>query len=343
MLGRGEYRVNPLGFSARGLGGDSWLDVDPRDVQRTLYEALDAGIDFVDTARADGDGAAEKLIGEVIRDLRARDWCVVATKVPPLGRSKGRVAPAVREFRSQLWTADPASELSDIFPSDHVIHSVEQSLRALRAEVLGIAQLQVWHDSWLAQSAWPELRSTMQRLIQQGKVLRWGVSVGSGDSDENGPASAMAILDDPLIATVQTVYNIHDPRAAGELFARARDNQVGVIARCPFDEGALTGALHRETVFPEGDFRAGYFRGERLIQAVERAESLAALCGERARTLAELSLRFCLSHPDVAVTIPGMRRSEHLRANLAAAAQGPLSADILARLSELAWDKNWYR
>ena len=322
-LGRSEYRVHPLGFGARGMGGDSWLDVDPRDAQRTLYEALDAGLDFVDTARADGDGLAEKLIGEVIRDLRARDWCVVATKVPPV---------------DQRWPADPASKLSEVFPADYLVHSVERSLRALRAEVLGIAQLHVWHDSWLSQSAWPDLRGTMERLVQQGKVLHWGVSIGDHDPD-----SAMAIVDDPLIATIQTVYNIYDPSSARQLFARAREHQVGVIARCPFDEGGLTGALHRESRFPDGDFRAGYFRGERLIEAVERAESLARLCGGEARTLAELALRFCLSHPDVAVTIAGMRRREHLQANLQAAAEGPLSADMLDRLREFAWDKNWYR
>ncbi|MCG8422449.1 MAG: aldo/keto reductase [Proteobacteria bacterium] len=164
-LGRTGYRVAELGFGAWSCDGEPLRDVDPRETQRTLYQALDLGIDFVATAMAHGDGTGEKLIGEVIRDLRARDWAVVATELAPLAGRR---------------PDDSESDILERFPPGYVVESVEQSLRALRAEALCIAQLHGWTDAWLSSMGWPELRHVMQRLIQEGKVLHWGVSIPAG-------------------------------------------------------------------------------------------------------------------------------------------------------------------
>lgn len=322
-LGRTGYHVTELGFGAWGLGSSIWRGVDPRDAQRTLYRAIESGIDFVDTAPVYGD--SETLVGEVIRDLRARDTVVVATKVAPLDRK---------------WPADGSVDIDKIFPAPYVIASVEQSLRNQRAEVLSIAQLHVWNDAWLESSAWHDLRGAMAALIKDGKVLHWGISVNAHDPD-----SALGVLDDPLIETVQAVYNIFDRGPERALFARARERDVGVIARVPFDEGALTGAFTRDTRFPVGDFRNGYFGGDRLAQVVERVDALRALCkwrGGEVDSVAELALRFCVSSPDVSTVIAGMRRIEHVDQNMAACERGALSAELLERLREHAWDKNWY-
>jgi aryl-alcohol dehydrogenase-like predicted oxidoreductase len=322
-LGRTGYHVSELGFGAWGLGSAIWRGVDPRDAQRSLYRAVESGIDFVDTAPVYGD--SEALVGGVIRDLRARDTVVVATKVAPLDRK---------------WPADGSVDIAKVFPAQYVVASVEQSLRNQRAEVLSIVQLHVWNDAWLESAAWHDLRGTMSALIQAGKVLHWGISVNAHDPD-----SALGVLDDPLIETVQTVYNIFDRGAERALLGRARERDVGVIARVPFDEGALTGAFTHDTRFPVDDFRDRYFGGDRLAQVVERVDALRALCtslrGE-IDTMPELALRFCLSHPDVSTVIAGMRRIEHVEQNIAASERGALSAELCERLREHAWDKNWY-
>jgi aryl-alcohol dehydrogenase-like predicted oxidoreductase len=157
------------------------------------------------------------------------------------------------------------------------------------------------------------------------------------------PDSALGVLDDPLIETVQAVYNIFDRSAEHALFGKARERDVGVIARVPFDEGALTGSFTRETRFPEGDFRNRYFGGDRLAQVVERVDALRALVGGEVETLPELALRFCLSSQDVSAVIAGMRRAEHVRENMAVCDGRPLSAVLLERLREHVWDRNWYR
>ena len=321
-LGRTGYMVSELGMGTLGFAGDMWRGVEPGDAQRTLYAAVDAGLDFVDTALSYGAGLAEKLVGEVIRDLRAHDRVVVATKVPPL---------------NDTWPADPNTRLERVFHPEHVQASVEQSLRNLRAEVIPLAQLHVWHDAWLDGRAWADVRGRMQLMIKQGKVLHWGVSINSGD-----PGSALAVLDQPIIETAQAVYNIFDRSCEAEFFARAQRNEVAIIARSPLDEGGLSGCLTRESTFPKDDFRGRYFVGDRLAQMVSRVEALADLCADLAASVPELALRFALSRPEVAVVIPGMRRQEHMRANIAAVAKGTLSSELLARLKKHAWDKNWY-
>jgi len=109
-----------------------------------------------------------------------------------------------------------------------------------------------------------------------------------------------------------------------------------------FDEGALTGRIRADTVFPAGDWREGYFAGDRRAEAGKRADALAKLLGEEVQTLPELALRFCLSSPEVSTVIPGMRRAENVRANVASAAKVPLSAGMLSNLEAHAWEKNWY-
>lgn len=321
-LGRTGYEVSTLGFGTLGLGGDMWRDVTPLAAQRTLYMSVEQGVDFIDTALSYAGGEAETLVGEVIRDLRARDHVVVATKVPPM---------------NDTWPATPDVPLERVFHPQHVQRSVEQSLRNLRAEVLCIEQFHVWHDAWLSSSMWPEVRGCMQRMVKQGKVLHWGVSINSCDPD-----SAMNVLDEPLIETAQVVYNIFDRSAERGFLAKARERDIGLIARSPLDESGLSGALTVDTTFPRGDFRGRYFAGERLAAVVERADALEGLCGDEVATVPELALRFVVSHPDIGVVIPGMRTAAHLRDNLASVTAGPLSSAMLARLREHAWDKNWY-
>jgi aryl-alcohol dehydrogenase-like predicted oxidoreductase len=319
-IGRTGASVSAVGFGAWGLGGDRWRDVEPREAQRALAVAIEAGCSLIDTALVYGDGQSERLVGEVVRDLRARDHVVVASKVPP---ADGQ------------WP--PRGRLEQAFPESHLVRAVEASLRNLRLDAIPLAQLHVWRDDWLDHSAWPAVRGTMERLVREGKVVHWGVSAA-----DHAPGDALRVLDEPIVATVQVIYNVFDPTAATELLPRARERGVGVLARCPFDEGALTGAITAASTFHPDEFRARYFRGDRPAEVERRVGRLRPLLGDEATTLAELALRFVLSHGGVTCAIAGMRRAEHAVANLGWADHRRLSPDLLARLAEHAWDKNWY-
>src|SRR5208283_3313617 len=126
------------------------------------------------------------------------------------------------------------------------------------------------------------------------------------------------------------------------LFPLAMARDIGVIARVPLDEGSLTGKIDEHTRFAPGDFRVGYFRGDRKRQVREHVESLLRDLGVDAASLPEIALRFCLSHPAVSTVIPGMRSTKHVAANTAASDAGPLSSEMLRKLREHRWVRSFY-
>lgn len=301
-----------------------WRGVARAERDEAVHAALDAGVTFLDTALEYGDGESERTLAAVLaeREPADRSRVVIATKVPP---------------KNMEWPGRADAPLGETFPAGHVAACVEASLRNLRLDALPLVQLHVWHDAWLAAPDWETTRAAMARLRDEGKVLHWGVSV-----NDHAPETARRLLEDDLIESAQVIYNIFDRSPERALFPVARERDLGVIARCPFDEGTLAGAIRAETTFPRGDWRAAYFRGGRKAEAARRAAALETLLGDEARTLAELALRFCLAPQEVSAVIPGMRRASHARANAAVSDGRRLSAGILARLAEHAWEKNWY-
>ena len=117
---------------------------------------------------------------------------------------------------------------------------------------------------------------------------------------------------------------------------------MGVIARVPFDEGALTGSITADTTFPDGDFRNHYFEGDRKRQVEEHVRKLEPLLGEEAATLAELALRFCLADDAVSTVIPGMRSVRNVERNVAVSDGRRLSAGLRDDLRRHAWNRNFY-
>jgi len=321
-LGATGHTVSELGYGAWGLGGAMWLGSDDRQGGDALRAALDQGVTFFDTALAYGDGHSEALIGKVFNAELKDGRVLVATKVPP---------------GNEQWPADGDKPLSAVFPATHIIKSTERSLKNLGVDAIPVQQLHVWHDKWLADPKWVESREAMVRLKKEGKVLHWGISI-----NDHAPETALKALTDPLFETAQVIYNIYDRTPEKALLALAQQKPLGIIVRVPFDEGALTGRIRADTVFPPGDWREEYFAGDRRTEAGRRADALAKLLGDEVETLPELALRFCLSRPEVSTVIPGMRRAEHVRSNVAAVGKGALSAGMVQRLKPHAWDKNWY-
>jgi aryl-alcohol dehydrogenase-like predicted oxidoreductase len=315
-LGRTGIDVSEIGFGAWGLGKTMWRGVADDDALLAVRAASESGVTFIDTALAYGDGHSERLIAQ------AGTNAIVATKIPPLNGT---------------WPASATSDVSDVFPAHHVRRATETSLRNLGVPALALQQFHVWQDVWLGQPGWAATRKEMEALVAEGKVLNWGISI-----NDHAPETALRALADPLFASAQVIYNIFDRSPETELFALARERNLGIIVRVPFDEGALTGAIRPETRFPEGDWRHRYFRGDRPAEAARRADALLPLLGGEAKTLPELALRFILSRPEVSTVIPGMRRVAHARANAVVSDGRRLTPALLARLTAHAWEKNWY-
>ena len=321
-LGSTGYRVSEIGFGGWGLGGEMWRGVDDAEGRKALREAVEQGITFFDTALAYGGGHSERVIGETLKDDIRANRAVVATKIPPQNRE---------------WPGKASYKLGDVFPAKYIATSTEESLKNLSIEALHVQQLHVWNDVWLSDPDWDASYKQIVRLKEEGKVLHWGISI-----NDHAPETALRILADPLFETAQVIYNVYDRSPETALFALARQKPLGIIVRVPFDEGALTGQIKANTVFPAGDWRGEYFAGDRKAEAERRGQALAKVLDDQVETLPELALRFCLSAPEVSTVIPGMRRPAHVRQNALASTKGALPAGMLAKLKPHAWDKNWY-
>ena len=177
----------------------------------------------------------------------------------------------------------------------------------------------------------------MSDLKAEGCVDGIGISVNRWE-----PANCLKAIETGLIDTIQVIYNIFDQSPDEELLGACQESGGGVIARVPFDEGALTGEIRPETTFARKDWRNRYFSGDRKQQVQDRVERLSELLGDEVQTLPELALRFCLQSEAVSTVIPGMRTSAHVVSNLAVSGLPPLSPELMQVLRRHAWQKNFY-
>jgi aryl-alcohol dehydrogenase-like predicted oxidoreductase len=316
-LGRTGLKVSEIGYGAWGIGGTQWLGGDDRESLAALRRALELGLNFIDTALVYGDGHGERLVGQVVRE--APQPVYVATKVPP---------------KNRRWPARPGIGIREVFPYSYILECTEQSLRNLGLDHIDVQQLHVWNPEWIHEEDW---RRAFEDLQRSGKVRFVGVSI-----NDHQPDSALELIETGLIDTVQVIYNIFDQSPERRLFPLCQQRNIGVIARVPFDEGALTGQITAQSQFDPRDFRSFYFRGDRKRQVEERVAALRRDLAGVEGDLPEIALRFCLSHPAVSTVIPGMRKVRHVEANLAVSDKGPLDEQVLAILKKHAWEKNFY-
>lgn len=312
-LGRTGIKVSEVGYGAWGIGGVQWTGGDDAEARRALNLAIDLGLNFIDTALAYGRGHSERLVGEVVRSRSERIF--VATKIPPM---------------NMQWPAQ-AVPLDEAFPAEYIIECTEKSLRNLGVEKIDLQQFHVWHDNWAERTEWIE---AIAKLRQQGKVSHFGISI-----NDYQPTNVIKALKTGHIDAVQVIYNIFEQAPNDELYPVCQELNIGVLARVPFDEGGLTGAIKPDTVFPEDDFRSWFFRGDRKQKVFDRVEKLKTLLGTEAATLPELALRFTLSHDAVSTVIPGMRTIKHVESNIACSDGRKLSPELLEQLKAFAWDR----
>jgi aryl-alcohol dehydrogenase-like predicted oxidoreductase len=295
VLGKTGYKVSEVGFGAWAIGG-SWGDVAEDDAVAAVHAALDAGVNFIDTADVYGDGRSEQIIAKVLGE-RTDDDVVVATKA---GR---RLDPHV----AQGYTIENIEKF------------IDRSRANLQADTLDLVQL---HCPPTEVFYHPELFDGLDGLVTSGKIRHYGVSVEKVEE-------ALKAIEYPGVATVQIIFNAFRLRPASLFFALAAEREVGVIARVPLASGLLTGKMTAESRFAADDHRNFNRHGEEFdvgetfsgvpydvgLEAVER---LRTLIPEQA-TMAQWALRWILMHPEVSVVIPGAKNRAQAVSNAHAA------------------------
>ena len=292
--------VAEISFGAWAIGG-SWGQVDDAESMAALHRAVDEGVNFIDTADVYGDGRSERLIARLRRE-RPNDEIYVATKA---GR---RLNPHVAEG----------------YNYENLRAFVERSLQNLEMECLDLVQLHCPPSEVYER---PEVFDALDRLVQEGKIRHYGVSVEK-------VVEALKAIEYPNVQTVQIIFNIFRQKPAELFFHSAMARHVGILARVPLASGLLTGKITPETSFAVDDHRnfnrygqsfdvGETFSGVPLDAAFDALEGLKPLVPHNA-TMAQFALRWILMFPAVTCAIPGAKRPEQVADNCAAAKLPPI-------------------
>ena len=317
LFGRTKIQVSEIGHGTWTMGS-RWGARDDRTAIDSLVASIDLGVNFIDTAFVYGHGHSEGLIASALK-LRPKKEIFIATKVPP---------------KNHQWPAQHAVPVEESFTKKHIIEYTEKSLKNLRRDFIDLQQLHVWNDTWLGHGDFLE---GIEKLKQEGKIRFFGVSL-----NDHQPNSALQIVASGLIDSVQVIYNIFDQTPETKLFPVCQKHNVAVIARVPFDEGSLTGTLTPQTIFHPKDWRKTYFTPERLPEVCQKVNKLTFLVRDEIKTLSQAALKFCLSHPQVSLVIPGMKTINHVKENCAASDGKILTGEELEKIKTHAWNRNFY-
>ncbi|MGB9957506.1 aldo/keto reductase [Haloferax prahovense] len=308
-LGTTGFDVSEVALGTWQLGG-SWGPVTDEEAYDAIETALDAGIDFLDTADVYGDGDSERRIGDVLADRD--DDVTVATKA---GRR-----------------LDPHE--ADGYNRENLERFVDRSRDNLGMDTLDLVQLHCPpRDVYYR----PEVFDALSDLRDAGKIDHYGVSV---EKVEDG----LKAIEYDGVETVQIIFNPLRQRPAELFFREAQRRNVGVIVRVPLASGLLTGALSEDAEFGEDDHRnynrdgeafdvGETFAGIPFEDGLAAADSIQEVVPEGV-SLAQFTLRWILSFDAVSTIIPGSKTPAHIRDNVAAASLPPLSADQFERVEE---------
>lgn len=312
-LGSAKLPGSRIGVGTWAIGG-GWGPQSDDDSLKALHTALHLGCQLFDTAPLYGNGHAEELLAQVLKE---RGKCAtIITKVLPL---------------DYQWAPAVGNPINSVFPPEHIIEQAEGSLRRPGIACLDCLMLQTWCPTWDHERSWYDV---MCFLRDQGKIRTWGFATSDHRHDEvNG------IIKAGVVDRIEVPYSILDQRASEHLLPLALQHQTSVIARSPLASEALTGLWDEQKTFPRGDWRRRVFRGEVLQRTIRRVSCIKALIDTQI-PLAQIALRLCLSHPAITAIIPGVQNAEHVRCNLAVPEQGPLPQQLLDQITAL-WQEDF--
>ena len=305
-LGKTGFEVSEISLGTWQVGGKWGEPFSHENADQILNAALDAGINFIDTADVYGDGESEKAVGRVVRSRSERVY--VATKC---GR---RLSPHVTEA----------------YKPEALRKFVENSLENMGLETLDLIQLHCPPSEVYYR---PEIFELFDRLKEEGKILNLGVSVEKVEE-------ALKAIEFPNVTTVQIIFNMFRQRPAELFFQEAKRRDIGIIVRVPLASGLLTGKFRPETHFAPNDHRNFNRNGE----AFDKGETFSGLDYQTGlaaveqlkmpfpgqENLAAIALLWILIFDAVSCIIPGASKPGQLSSNLQAVDIPEFTPDQLA-------------
>ena len=310
-LGRTDLTVSRIGFGAWAIGGD-WGTVDDEQSMAAMHAAIDAGVNFIDTADVYGDGRSERLVARLRRE-RPGETIHVATKA-------GRRLP---------------QQVVEGYSRTNLTEWIDRSLRNLETESIDLLQL---HCPPTALYQIADVFDILDDFVKAGKVRHYGVSVETVEE-------ALAAMGYPRVQSIQIIFNMFRLKPLARVFPEAARRQVGILARVPLASGLLTGKLRADSVFARDDHRnynrfgEAFDQGETLsgvpyslgLEAVERLRPLVP----EGLSLTQLALRWILMFDAVTTAIPGAKTPAQAKENASAASVAGIDRDRMAAIEAI--------
>jgi aryl-alcohol dehydrogenase-like predicted oxidoreductase len=300
-LGNSGLRVSVAGLGCNNFG----MRIDYDRTVEVLNAAIDAGVNFFDTARMYGGGKSEEFMGEALKGRR--DQVIIATKFG--GPTKPNDATGSRQ---------------------HMMRSVELSLRALQTDYIDLYQLHYPDPATPIE----ETLAAMDALVQQGKVRYIGCSNFTGwmIADAHWVAKTRGF---ERFVTVQNEWSLLSRGVEGEVKQACERFGASILPYFPLASGALTGKVKRGEQAPENSRLANAYFASSLTDAnFDRIEKMEAWAAAHGRSMTEVALSWLASQPVVGSVIAGATSADQVRAN-AEATKTDLTADEVAELGAL--------
>jgi aryl-alcohol dehydrogenase-like predicted oxidoreductase len=305
-LGNSDLDITPIGIGAWAMGGSDWAfswgrQEDDESIA-AIHAALDAGVNWIDTAPVYGLGHSEEVVGKAIAGRAHRPY--VFTKC------------------SLVW--NDRREIGHSLKAASIRREAEASLRRLRVDAIDLYQIH-WPDPELEiEEGW----QTLAQLQKEGKVRCIGVS--------NFNVGQMKRVEGIApITSLQPNYNIVTRDIEKDVLPFCREQHIGVIVYSPMKSGLLTGKMTRERIssLPPDDFRprTASFKEPLLSRNLGMVEVLRAIGDHHSRTPAEVAIAWTLRDPVVTGAIVGMRSAEQAK-QIVRSAEFRLSPDEISRI-----------
>ncbi len=304
QLGNSGVRVSVIGLGTNQFGGK----VDQSGVNAIIAQALECGINFIDTADVYQQGRSEETLGRAL--VGHRHEVVLATKV------EHKTGPGPNDWGASRY---------------HIRNGVEASLRRLNADHIDLYQIHTYDEATPVE----ETLSALDDLVRSGKVRYVGAS--NSASWQVARANLLANLHGwaPFV-TIQPHYHMLERDVERETLPYCRFSGVGILPYFPLAGGFLTGKYHRGEPAPGGSRgeSSKYVQGYMTEPNYDKVERLTAWAEPRGHSMAELAHAWLLGHPEVSSVISGATKPEQVAAN-AAAGDWELTPDEMSEVNKL--------
>ncbi len=307
-LGRTGVRVSPLCLGCMMFGGSTNAD----DSYAMIDHAIEAGINFLDTANVYSTGNSERVTGEALKRNGHREHIVLASKCHGNMFKEGQGEPPTSALAARLNPNQWGNSRRQI------IQQCEASLKRLQTDHLDLYQIHRPHPD----CAIDETLRAMDDLVRSGKVLYIGTSTfAAWQVVESLWVSDRLGLN--RFVTEQPPYHVLDRRIERELIPMAQTHGLGLLSWSPLAGGFLTGKYQRGDAGPEGSrFGGSSNHGRKAMLQNDKAfdvlDTLQAIAKDKGVAVSQLALAWCMHQPGITSPIIGPRTMEQLTDNLGA-------------------------